>query len=59
MVPKDHLPPNPVICMVRQKCHMVQHYHGRRSPLYLYGYGNKTDENALDNQFVITHVKCS
>ena len=34
MVPKYPLPPNPAICMVRQKCHMVQHYHGAHLCIY-------------------------
>ena len=58
MVPKYPLPPNPAICMVRQKCHMVQHYHGAHLCIYRVTVIRLT-ENTLDNQFVITHVKCS
>ena len=58
MVPKYPLPPNPAICMVRQKCPIVQHYHGADLCIYRVTVIRLT-ENTLDNQFVITHVKCS
>ena len=56
MAPKDPLPPNPAICMVRQKCHMVQHYHGAHLCIYRV---TTLTEDTLDNKIVITHVELS